>query len=147
MVLGRCLNIIIRHVCMDCEPCFKVHNLVSVRPKSIKLDQITSLNVIFHVVVSVYRFVKIWNSPQFPAQFRNGLWGPGYESFVQDHVIHWYARNARWNFPRGLKAWRTIKETRILWCNKQQHFSSTVKRPRANSATTKILLLVPEKFA
>ena len=39
--------------------CFKVHNLVSVHPKSIKLGQITSLNTIFHVVVSVYRFVKI----------------------------------------------------------------------------------------
>ena len=33
----------------------------------------TNLNVIFHVVVSVYRLVKIWNSPQFPAEFRNGL--------------------------------------------------------------------------
>ena len=33
--------------------------LVSVRPKSIKLDQMTNLDVIFHVVVSVYRLVKI----------------------------------------------------------------------------------------
>ena len=41
------------------SPYFKVHNLVSVHPKSIKLGQITSLNTIFHVVVSVYRFVKI----------------------------------------------------------------------------------------
>ena len=32
----------------------------------------TSLNMIFHVVVSVYRLIKIWNSPQFPAEFRNG---------------------------------------------------------------------------
>ena len=30
---GRCLKI--RDVCMDFEPCFKVHNLVSVHPKSI----------------------------------------------------------------------------------------------------------------
>ena len=36
-----------------------VHNLVSVHPKSIKLGQMTSLNAILHVVVSVYRFVKI----------------------------------------------------------------------------------------
>ena len=28
---GRCLKI--RDVCMDFEPCFKVHNLVSVHPK------------------------------------------------------------------------------------------------------------------
>ena len=60
---------------MDFKPYFKVHNLVSVHPKSIILNQMTdlcNLNVIFHVVVSVYRLVKIWNSPQFPAEFRNG---------------------------------------------------------------------------
>ena len=54
---------------MDFEPCFKVSNLVSVHPKSIKLGQITTLNVTFYVVVSVYRLVKICNSLQFPAQF------------------------------------------------------------------------------
>ena len=48
------------------------HNLVSVYPKSIILGQMTNLNMIFHVVVSVYRLVKIWNSPQFPDEFRNG---------------------------------------------------------------------------
>ena len=58
---------------MDFEPYFKVHNLISVHPKSIILNQMTNLNMIFHVVVSVYRFVKIWNSPQFPDEFRNGL--------------------------------------------------------------------------
>ena len=52
---GRCLSI--RDVCMDFETCFKVYNLVSVHPKSIKLGQMNSLNVIFHVVVSVYRLV------------------------------------------------------------------------------------------
>ena len=59
MVLGdaSCLNI--REVCMDFEPCFKVHNLVSCHPKSMKLGQMTNLNVIFHVVVSVYRLVTI----------------------------------------------------------------------------------------
>ena len=61
----------IRDVCMDFEPYFNVHNLVSVQPKSIILGQMPNLNRIFHVVVSVYRFVKIWNSPQFPAEFRN----------------------------------------------------------------------------
>ena len=53
----RCLKI--RDVCMDFEPYFKVHDLVSVHPKSIILGQITNLNMIFHVVVSVYRLVKI----------------------------------------------------------------------------------------
>ena len=52
-----------RDVCMDFEPYFKVHNLVSVHPKSIILGQMTNLNMIFHVVMSVYRLVKIWNSP------------------------------------------------------------------------------------
>ena len=32
----------------------------------------TNLNMIFYVVVSVYRLVEILNSPQFPAEFRNG---------------------------------------------------------------------------
>ena len=58
---GRCLKI--RDVCMDFDPYFKVHNLVSVHPKSIILGQMTNLNMIFHVMMSVYRLVKIWNSP------------------------------------------------------------------------------------
>ena len=68
---GHCFNI--RDVCMDFEPHFKVHNLVSVHPKSIILDQTINLDMIFHVLVSVYRWVKIWNSPQFPVEFWNGL--------------------------------------------------------------------------
>ena len=32
----------------------------------------TNLNMIFHVVVSVWKLVKIWNSPQFPDEFQNG---------------------------------------------------------------------------
>ena len=58
---------------MDFEPCFKVCNLVSIRPKSMKLSQMTNLNVILHMVGSVYRLVTIRNSPQFPVEFRNGL--------------------------------------------------------------------------
>ena len=58
---------------MDFEPCFKVYNLVSIRPKSMKLSQMTNLNVIFRMVGSVYRLVTIRNSPQFPVEFRNGL--------------------------------------------------------------------------
>ena len=51
---------------MDFEPHFKVHNLVSVHPKN------TNLNMIFHVVVSVYRLAKIWHSSQFLDEFQNG---------------------------------------------------------------------------
>ena len=68
---GRCLKI--KDVCMDFEPNFRVHNLIYIYPKSIKLGQMINLNMIFHVVVSVYRLVKIWNSPQFRVEFRNGL--------------------------------------------------------------------------
>ena len=49
----------IRDVCMDFEPYFKVHNLVSVHPKSIIVGQMTNLNMVFHVVVSVYRLVQL----------------------------------------------------------------------------------------
>ena len=48
---GRFLKI--RDVCMDFEPCFKVHNLASVHPKSIILGQMTNLNMIFHVSLSI----------------------------------------------------------------------------------------------
>ena len=40
--------------CMDFEPYFKVHNLAPVHPKSIILGQMINLDMIFHVVVSVY---------------------------------------------------------------------------------------------
>ena len=54
---GRFLEI--RDVYMDFEPYFKVHNLVSVHPKGIILGQMTNLNMIFDVEVSVYRLVKL----------------------------------------------------------------------------------------
>ena len=56
LIGGCCLKI--RDVCGDFELYFKVHNSVSVHPKSIILGQMTNLNMIFHVVVSVYRLVK-----------------------------------------------------------------------------------------
>ena len=54
---GHCLKI--RDVYMDFEPYFKVHNLVSVHRKRSILTKMTNLNMIFHVVVSVYRLFKI----------------------------------------------------------------------------------------
>ena len=48
---GRCLKI--KDVCMDFEPYFKVHNLVSVHPKSVILGQMTNFNMVFYMVVSV----------------------------------------------------------------------------------------------
>ena len=54
---GRCLKI--RDVCMDFEPYFKAHNLANVHPKSITLGQITNLDMIFYVMVSDYRLIKI----------------------------------------------------------------------------------------
>ena len=54
---GCCLTI--TDVYMDFEPYFKVRTLVSVNTKSIILSQMTNLNMIFPVVVSVYRFSEI----------------------------------------------------------------------------------------
>ena len=48
---GRHLKI--RDVCMDLEPCFKVHNLVVIQLKNTKLGQMTNLNMIFYIVVSI----------------------------------------------------------------------------------------------
>ena len=62
----------VRDIYMDFEPYFKVHNLVSVHHKSIILGQMTNPNMILNVVVSVYRLVKIWNSPLFSVEFQNG---------------------------------------------------------------------------
>ena len=62
MVLGAAwskLEMFVRSVRIDFELYLKVHNLVSVHPKSFILGQVTNLNMIFHVVVSVYRLVKI----------------------------------------------------------------------------------------
>ena len=41
---------------MDFEPCFKIHNLVSLYPKSIKLGEITTLNPIFDAVYRLDKF-------------------------------------------------------------------------------------------
>ena len=56
MVLGDAVSKL-ETFCMDFEPYFKVHNLVSAHPKSIILDQMINLDMIFHVVGSVYRLV------------------------------------------------------------------------------------------
>ena len=56
-------------VCMDLEPCFKVHNLVVIQLKNTKLGQMTNLNMIFYMVVSIYKLDQICNSPQSPARF------------------------------------------------------------------------------
>ena len=48
---GRYLKI--RDVCMDLEPCFKVHNLAVIQLKNTKLGQMTNFNVIFLMVLSL----------------------------------------------------------------------------------------------
>lgn len=56
-------------------PWSKVYNLVSVYPKSIKLGQVTALNMIFHLLVSVYRSVKIGSLRNFGiAFFAHNFW-------------------------------------------------------------------------
>ena len=49
----------VRDFFVDFEPYLKVHNLVSLHLESIILGQMTNLNIIFHMVLSVYRLVKI----------------------------------------------------------------------------------------
>ena len=73
MILGDAVSKLETFV--DFKPYFKIHNLVSVHPKGTILSQMTNLNMIFHVVVSVHRLVKIGNSPQFHDEFRNGQFG------------------------------------------------------------------------
>ena len=61
---------------MDFKPDFKVHNLVSVHPKSIihVLGQMTNLNMIFHVVGSVLisDWLKFQTRPSSLMNFQNG---------------------------------------------------------------------------
>ena len=63
----RCLNI--RYVCKGLKSCFKVHNLCLPYKH---LGQMITLNQIFYVAMSAYRFIKLRNSPQFPVKFRKG---------------------------------------------------------------------------
>ena len=65
---GRCQEV--RNICNGFWS--KVHSSTTVQRKSIRLDQMIHLNLIFHMVVSNYRLVKSWNSPHFLAQARNG---------------------------------------------------------------------------
>ena len=82
-------------VFMDFEPYFNVHNLASVHPQSIILGPVTNLNMIFHVVVSVYWFVKTWNSPQFPAEFWNGQYHLiVFEIWISGFIV-WYTADQR----------------------------------------------------
>ena len=43
---------------MDLEQCFKVHNLVVIQLNNTKLDQMTNVKVIFHMMVSIYKLDK-----------------------------------------------------------------------------------------
>ncbi len=67
----RCLKI--RDVCMDFEPYFKVHNLVSVHPKSIIFSQMTNLNIIFHVAVFI-DLLKFETRPSSLMNFETANW-------------------------------------------------------------------------
>ena len=68
---------------MDFEPYFKVHSLISrsVHTKSPILGQMTHLDIIFHVVVSVYRFLIFETRPRSMLNF-------GTDNFFRkfDHV-------------------------------------------------------------
>ena len=82
---------------MDFEPCFKVHKLVSVHPKSIILGQMINLDMIFHVLVSVYRLVKIWNSSSSLLNF-----GTAYEITLNSALSHKYWSCTRYSIRHAL---------------------------------------------
>ena len=69
------LNLKIRDVCKDFEPCFKVHNLVSVQLKSNKFGQIANLDTTFYVVACPFiDWLKFETHPSSLCNFRrNGL--------------------------------------------------------------------------
>lgn len=50
------------------------------------LNQMTNLKMIFHVVVSFYELVKIWNLLHFTAEFWNGQFGEVGDAVVDDAV-------------------------------------------------------------
>ena len=58
MVLGDAVSTLQTFLWILTMDCFKVYNFISVYPKSIKLAQTTTVNVIFHVVVSIYQLIK-----------------------------------------------------------------------------------------
>ena len=73
-ILGDAQILEFKDICMDFEPCLKVHPLISVQHKCTGLGQMTQyLNMTYHVVVSNYRLVKMSNLPQFLAQPQNDL--------------------------------------------------------------------------
>ena len=63
---GRHLKI--RDIFMDLEPCFKEHNLVVIQLNNTKLGRMTNFKVVFQMMVLFYKFDKIGNSTQSPAQ-------------------------------------------------------------------------------
>ena len=73
-ILGDAQILEFRDICMDFEPCLKVHPSVSAQQKCTGLGQMTQyLNMTYHVVVSNYQLVKKSNLPQFLAEPQNDL--------------------------------------------------------------------------
>ena len=69
-VLGEGGRVKIRDVCMDLDSCLKVQYLVVIRLNSTKLGQLTNLNVIFYMLVSICKMDKICNSTQAPLNLK-----------------------------------------------------------------------------
>ena len=126
---GHCLNI--TDNCVDLNHVsrpitlslltWKASNLVKWQPWTWSL-----------VVMSIYWLVKIWNSPQFPAQFWNGqcthylpdsLWGPkcsvrskiGREYFMEAWKIHMWVFSKNY-FKLG------VYKVHSNQLNKEKHF-------------------------
>ena len=88
-------------------------------------------DMIFHVMVPVYRLVKIWNSPQFPVQFQK-LWLIGRMKFREylvvkalvneDTLLRTHCRP--WCFL-GCTNWEAfVADTKCFWTKSETFFVS-----------------------
>ena len=82
-------------------PYFKVHSLVSAHPKSIILRQTNNVNMVFHVVVSVYRLVRFEPRPSSLLNF-----GTANESVKMCYVLTLSSRKSLES--RRSKLWFTM---------------------------------------
>ena len=112
---GRCLDI--REVCMDFEPCFKVHNLVSGYPKSMKLGQMTNLNMILAFMLQC-QFIDWLQFETRPSSLLN--FGMAYSMTGFDYLVirpsknkHMFLVPARFIFQHHLSFFIIFYEQRF----------------------------------
>ena len=101
----------LRDVCMDLEPCFKVHNLVIIHLKNTKLGQMTNFKVVFHMMVLF--FINLMKLATRPSSLLN-LKVANYEltKALQDVKTNWRKNRKFCNNYRLSVATRTANHAR-----------------------------------